>query len=160
MYVYIHVLHTRICQIGALSYWYIMQQEGRVRLCSHASNSNLSPCCLTCCPWHQLFCLLCSILFPMFFIFGFFWSVCVGGHNILMLGFHSLLSLNPSSLLILFGCNFISVASLTSQSFWLVPQSIGSGLINCYVLPLWTCPADRNIDVDMLKQDVKNMTSI
>lgn len=61
------LIHIPVCQIDASFYW----QEGRHKLCGHTTNSNLSLCHLTWCPFCQLFCPLFRILFPVFVFLGF-----------------------------------------------------------------------------------------
>jgi cytochrome bd-type quinol oxidase subunit 2 len=58
-----------------------------------------------------------------------------------------LLSRNPSSLFISSGCNFISVATLTSLSMYpnVLPSTLF--LIQCCVFPLWISLVDTNIDI-------------
>jgi hypothetical protein len=73
------LIYTSICQIGASFCWCTTEQEGKVKLCGHPSNSNLSPCHLTSCPCCQLFCFLCSMLFSVFL--GFFWTWTGKIHN-------------------------------------------------------------------------------
>lgn len=125
-----HVLltHIPVCQTTASSYWCTMQQEGGVKnffLLYHA----LSYVFLG---FHCLCVLMCL--------------------KNLVLGLHALVSVNPSSLFILSGCNLISTASFTSwfmlSDVWLVHQSLGtrsSGLILCCVLPLQACLADAQM---------------
>jgi hypothetical protein len=59
------LIYIPVCQINASTYLCTMQQEDRVKLCDHPSNSNLSLFRLTWCPCCQLFCFLCSMLYSV-----------------------------------------------------------------------------------------------
>jgi hypothetical protein len=122
------LIFITVCQIDASSYWCTTQYEGGVKLCGHPSDSNLSPCCLTLCTFVKLFFFAWSSLC---FLGIFVMCVCVlGCLNKPALGFHALLSVNPSTVFALSGCNSICIASLTSRSgsrmFWLELRSHGT----------------------------------
>jgi hypothetical protein len=65
-----------VCRIDASCCWCTMQQEGKVKLCGHPSDSNLSLCCLTRSPCCQtiLFSFLHALLCVML---GFSWCFLI-----------------------------------------------------------------------------------
>jgi hypothetical protein len=76
------------------------------------STLNLSPCDVTWCPSLSVcFYVLFNTLFLAFVPFGFVYLCVSENINNLMIGFHVFLSVNPTSLLILLGCNIVPIAS-------------------------------------------------
>jgi hypothetical protein len=112
-----------VCQIDASSYSSIVQYGDGVKLCGHPSDSNLSPCCLTWCPFVKLLSFLFQRAVLCVFL-GFSRCVCMlECFNKPALGFHAFLSANPSSVSVLSGSNFIVIASLTRRHL-VSPNSI------------------------------------
>ena len=68
------LIYMPICGIADSSSWHTMQQEVGVKLCSHPSDANLSPCHWDWCPCCQLLCHL-FIIFPAFACLGYSWPM-------------------------------------------------------------------------------------
>lgn len=98
------------------------------------------------------FCVLFGMLFPVFVVSLVWYIYASDWLNNLVMGFHALLSLNPSSLWMLSGCRFISIASEKSVC---AARYFGKyrGLLELdpvalfnAVLPLQTCLPDIHIN--------------